>query len=101
MAETPVVNLGDKPEPTYELYIGRAVPSRGLKRSKWANPFKEGDRAEVIAEYEEHLLSSPELMAALPELRGKVLACWCAPEPCHGDVLVRLANEGPPAMRRR
>jgi hypothetical protein len=26
-------------------------------------------------------------MAALPELRGKVLACWCAPEPCRGDVL--------------
>lgn len=29
-------------------------------------------------------------------LRGRALACWCKPgEPCHGDVLLRLANEGP------
>src|SRR5215831_6014372 len=33
-----------------------------------------------------------ELMAALPELRGKDLACWCSPEPCHGEVLLELAN---------
>ncbi len=30
----------------------------------------------------------------LKELRGKNLACWCAPgAPCHGDVLLKLANE--------
>ena len=33
------------------------------------------------------------LMAALPELRGKDLLCWCAPEAYHGDLLLRLANE--------
>ena len=26
------------------------------------------------------------------ELQGQNLACWCWPEPCHGDVLLRLAN---------
>jgi hypothetical protein len=27
------------------------------------------------------------------ELRGKNLACWCPPEgPCHGNVLLKLAN---------
>jgi hypothetical protein len=31
-------------------------------------------------------------MDALPELRGLDLICWCAPLPCHGDVLLRLAN---------
>jgi hypothetical protein len=31
-------------------------------------------------------------MAALDELRGKDLACWCTPLACHGDVLLRLAN---------
>jgi hypothetical protein len=31
-------------------------------------------------------------MAALPELRGKDLARWCVPKPCHRDVLLRLAN---------
>lgn len=34
------------------------------------------------------------LLAALPSLRGKDLACWCKlGEPCHADVLLRLANE--------
>lgn len=35
-----------------------------------------------------------EILRRLPELRGKNLACFC-PEgsPCHGDVLLRMANE--------
>lgn len=33
------------------------------------------------------------IIARLPELRGKNLACWCKPgEPCHADVLLELAN---------
>ncbi len=34
-----------------------------------------------------------EVLARLPELRGKNLACWC-PEgsPCHATVLLELAN---------
>ena len=26
-------------------------------------------------------------------LKGKDLACWCAPELCHGEVLLEMANE--------
>ena len=71
-----------------DVYIGRP--------SQWGNPFvigKEGTRAEVIAKYEAWLRTQPHLLAALPELRGKVLGCWCAPQACHGDVLVRLADQ--------
>jgi hypothetical protein len=33
------------------------------------------------------------ILAGLPELRGKNLACWCRPDrPCHADVLLELAN---------
>ena len=28
----------------------------------------------------------------LAALDGKRLACWCAPEPCHGDVLAEAAR---------
>lgn len=73
----------------YDVYVGRG---RG---SRWGNRFKsprDGTREEVIVKYEQWLLSQPELVAALPELRGKVLGCWCAPKPCHADVLLRLAN---------
>lgn len=72
----------------YDVYIGRPGP--------WGNPFvvgRDGTRGEVIAKYEEWLINQrPDLFKALHELRGKVLGCWCAPLPCHGDVLLRLAN---------
>ena len=48
------------------------------------------EREEVIARYRAWLAGQPELLAALPELRGKDLVCWCAPQPCHGDVLLEL-----------
>jgi O-acetyl-ADP-ribose deacetylase (regulator of RNase III) len=70
----------------YDVYIGRP----GL----WGNPYaigKDGTRAEVITKYRRYLEDSPELMARLPELRGKILGCWCAPQPCHGDILAELA----------
>lgn len=32
--------------------------------------------------------------AAIPELAGRDLACWCPlDQPCHADVLLELANE--------
>jgi hypothetical protein len=75
----------------FDVYIGRP--------SKWGNPFvigRDGTRDEVIAKYESWLIKQPDLMDALPVLRGKTLACWCSPEPCHGDVLERLANQPSP-----
>jgi Domain of unknown function (DUF4326) len=74
---------------------GSSAGGWDLPASKWANPFKivrDGTRDEVIEKYRDWLLGQPDLMAALPELRGKDLACWCAPKACHGDVLLRLAN---------
>ncbi len=38
-----------------------------------------------------------KLVARLPALRGKNLACWCAlDQPCHADVLLELANASAP-----
>lgn len=74
----------------YDVYIGRP--------SKWGNPFKltsESARGSTLERYEAWLREQPHLMAAIGELRGKVLGCWCAPRPCHGDVLARLADESP------
>lgn len=96
-----------------DVYIGRPMYQGGwrLPGSPWANPFrlgKDGDRARVLAQYEAHVRGTPELMAALPELRGKRLGCWCvgprclvcrgprggcAHASCHGDVLVKLLAE--------
>jgi len=66
------------------------------RTTKWGNPFRigrDGTRAEVLKKYEYWVREQPPLIAALHELRGKVLGCWCAPEACHGDVLARLAED--------
>lgn len=42
---------------------------------------------------EESQLARAALILSLPTLRGKNLACWCPiGSPCHGDVLLELAN---------
>jgi hypothetical protein len=72
----------------YDTYIGRG--------SKWGNPFRigaHGTREQVIDLYEQWLLDQPDLLAALGELTGLVLGCWCAPRRCHGELLaVRAAR---------
>ena len=73
--------------PADAVYIGRG--------SKWGNPFKigqDGDRASVIARHETWLRDQHDLLRSISELRGKDLVCFCAPAPCHGDLLLRLAN---------
>ena len=82
---TKVINI--KKESFYQVYIGRP--------SKWGNPFeigKDGTRKEVIKKYREYLLNNKELLACLPELKDKVLGCYCKPLACHGDILVELVN---------
>ncbi len=69
------------------VYVGRP--------SAWGNPFVvgvHGDREAVIKQYEIWLKQNKLLMSLLPRIRGKDLACWCAPRQCHADVLIRLAN---------
>lgn len=73
------------------VYIGRP--------SYWGNPFVvgvHGERGECIAKYEDWLLSQPVKVGAVKKyLKGKDLYCYCAPKACHGDVLLRIANEAP------
>lgn len=67
------------------------------RQTEWGNPFEmphDGDREVVIQNYAEHYLpNKPSLLERIGELRGKALACWCAPEDCHADILARRANK--------
>ncbi len=52
----------------------------------------------AVLGYEKSIMWNPEgdayREAAKAELRGHDLACWCRlDEPCHADVLLRIANE--------
>lgn len=69
------------------VYVGRP--------SKWGNPYyigRDGNRQEVIQKYREWILLQPNLMNDIHELKGKDLVCFCAPESCHAEVLLELAN---------
>lgn len=79
---------------------GRRFPPTS---SPFANRFKigrDGSRADVIRKYEadmiERLDKDPSLVKELLKIKGKCLGCWCAPEPCHGDVLLRLVRKYDP-----
>ncbi len=75
------------------VYVGR--PSR------WGQPKDlTGTKEEIVRQYEERLMkmSAEEREKLLAPLRGKDLVCYCLPdEPCHADVLLRLANAPAPA----
>lgn len=101
--KTRVVHVAENVEGA--VYVGRAVPRRGLKASKWANPYRighDGTRGETIARYWHDLVFGrlAHLQQELPALRGKPLACWCRhsgaawvsdeQNGCHADVLVDL-----------
>ena len=73
------------------VYIGRG--------SKWGNPYRIKDyrnpeeRLQVIELYRINELPKFS-QAELETLRGKNLICYCAPLPCHGDLLLEAANRG-------
>lgn len=82
------------------VYIGRP--------SGWGNPYTwkvspslptwVPDRAAAIARYEGDLRrrlahGDEALRDQILALEGKVLGCFCAPNACHGDTLVKLWME--------
>jgi len=83
------------------------LPTKSVCRpGRWGNPFKvgysnpfsaKGEPMTVetaIANYEKVIEFRPLRDAIKRELRGYNLACYCDLEnPCHADVLLRIANE--------
>lgn len=78
------------------VYVGRP--------SKWGNPLKlpwvsdeEAARKTLVLEHEKWLLRGDlkiKIEDIKKELKGKNLSCWCRlDEPCHADVLLKIANE--------
>lgn len=86
--ETRVVNRHVE---EFDQYIGRGT--------LFGNPFvigRDGTRKEVIEKYriyfEGRVRVDKGFAGAVRRLTGKVLGCSCAPEPCHGDVIIAWLN---------
>ena len=95
--ETLVANLRGQHDKLIEWATQAGLYERVDRNTDWGNPFimgKDGDRETVIANYANHYLPhKPSLLKRIGQLRGKTLGCWCAPEPCHADVLKSLAEQ--------
>ena len=67
--------------------------------TKFGNPFPmDGERnRDLVCDRFEEWIARPEqaalVQAIKAELRGKDLACWCAPKRCHAETIRRIANE--------
>jgi hypothetical protein len=88
-----------KPKVINLRHTGGVVPEGAVRvdrKSRWGNPFHigpHGTRADVVAKFRKFIENQTWIRQdAIEDLRGKDLACWCAPEACHGDVLLELAN---------
>ena len=86
-----VVRVVNGVAPAGAIAIGRGTV--------WGNPFiigLDGDREKVISKFYYYakwrLEREPKW---LEPLRGKDLACYCAPNPCHGNAIIRLLDEKP------
>lgn len=86
----------------FDIYCGRAMPKRGLKGSPLGNPFKDPwDGRGPIERYRLWLWDKlkrrdrvvvDELITVIGfnQVHGECrLACWCAPRPCHVDVIIK------------
>lgn len=79
-----LLRRGGKVVQDCDVYIGRAMCRGGwrLAASKWANPIQLKNvgynRQEMLRRYRSYLLSRPDLMSQLHELKGKRLGCWFA-----------------------
>ena len=89
MPTTRVVNMKNS---QCDVYIGRP--------GHLGNPFKISkklSRDDVLILFEDYarkrMAADPAYAALVRSLKGKRLGCWCKPQPCHGDVLAKLAEE--------
>jgi Domain of unknown function (DUF4326) len=91
----------------YDVYIGRGRDPASGAPGEWGNPYSHRASSvpgvivvptveEAIERYRLHLwaeIRSRRLpLDKLAALAGKTLGCWCAPGPCHGEVLAAAAT---------
>lgn len=86
------------------VYIGRYMrinvdgKLHYIPGSIFKNPFtlKQYTRSESLHMYENYLLNKlhedKHFLREFLKLRNKKLGCWCKPEKCHGDIILKILN---------
>lgn len=99
---TRVVNLRRR---SFDIYIGRA--GKGTE-GYFGNPYAVGrvcqrcgalhdTGASTLPCFEQYFFhrlgTDAEFRIRVRALAGKTLGCFCAPNPCHGDIIARWVNQ--------
>lgn len=85
-----------KKRPAYDVLIDRTTPfgnPHGIGFCKLCQ--KVHDRKQAIEEFKKDFyicLTDSEFRDTVLKLKGKTLACWCKPLPCHGDIIVEYLD---------
>jgi hypothetical protein len=100
-----MVMIYSKDKHTYHgpgIYVGRAMPHMNLAGSVLGNKCKGKTRQQRIANYRIWLWQQIKLgnevyaelqrIAALAKQGDINLICWCTPNPCHIDVIIRAVE---------
>lgn len=90
------------------VYIGRPRMIEGVwNPGYFGNPIVKGQKCQechlvhvqggdTLPCYEKWLrqqILKPKAREAVKNLYGKILVCFCKPNPCHGDVLMKVSKE--------
>ena len=100
-----VRGLGPRRDGAGIVYVGRRC--QGWQGSVLGNPFRigvDGNREEVIRKYQDWLKkkleTDPRVQSAIMNLVWMLyggervrLGCWCAPLPCHAEVIKSVVVE--------
>jgi len=88
----------------YDVYVGRPTIFGNVFSHKNDTKalYKTKTQEEAVEKYAEWIATQEEILVEIPNLKGKILACWCAPTKgltcdekpyiCHAQVLAELAN---------
>lgn len=86
----------------WDVYAGRGRCPRTGATGVWGNPFTfQAHGPDAMRLYLDAVVRDEHFLAEVrTQLPGRVLGCWCAPRPCHAEVLARIADGEDPELVR-
>ena len=82
----------------FDVYIGRGHGHGGY----FGNPYRLrlGERRGMTLDryrtyFYDRITTDSEFRERVLALKGKVLGCFCHPQPCHGDIIIEWLNLQP------
>lgn len=91
--KTTVVNIY---RDEYDVYIGRAGKGQ---EGFFGNPYNSGSKEDNIKLFRKYfydrIKTDANFAKRVQQLKGKRLGCFCAPKPCHGNIIAEYLNDLP------